>query len=751
MHTLTVGKLFYDRTGSALAFGIVIIAEYAISFLLQIVAGPFVDRGSPKLTSVYADLIRGLFILTASFMLSSPSMVWWVIASIIVMDIAKPFYVSATFAIGPALVPDELLVRYNSRSAGLMQMGQLLGVALVGPIIQNYSINVPFALNGFSFLFAAFAVWIVKIGPIERKTDAHPDSRLKGFIGDWKEIGMILRSNWSLSWHILLCAGDFLVVSWVNLSLVPLVNNFGGNTYWLSVFDGCFAIGAMIAAVFAGRVTNRLEIRNAAVLGIAGETILFLCLSIARSPFLVAGIMIAMGAFNAYSATIFYSYLQRRSRGPIKGRVSAVRYLMLSILAGISLPLTSLVQNASLQESFWVIAVICAGFSILTFILGRQRVFGNLLLGVDTLTSQKAAGEKEGIAKTLLLWLGTPSFPEERNFLEEHPELLVLETGKLNAVIEQQIGNPAEILNSQHAYLLRDIRQRMVVQIRAAYINMHGGLVLDLPTWLEEVKAQLSRLDQQQLDQTALPRMELLEQAINRAKNDFSLMPEISAELRVLYAIACLEAPLSLRAESIEVAIVMCKIALQVYTLATYPYQYARTHVFLSFAYQSREIGRSQKNLELAMASYKAALEGYKYDALPVHLATAHLTQQSVFAQKVVAERQTSLEQAIIQCQKVLQDSIQRDVDRDAIAKQKTRRLIAEVSQLHEAEDKNQRLARPNMQRTSRAALSPEDIAEQKTLRLAVEGPQDNQAEEWTDNTLPHMEWIATRLTQALK
>ena len=62
MHTITIGKLLYDRTGSVAAFGSVIIAEYILNFLLQTLAGSMVDRGSPKAICVWADIVRGIFI-----------------------------------------------------------------------------------------------------------------------------------------------------------------------------------------------------------------------------------------------------------------------------------------------------------------------------------------------------------------------------------------------------------------------------------------------------------------------------------------------------------------------------------------------------------------------------------------------------------------------------------------------------------------------------------------------------------------
>src|SRR5579871_2387659 len=71
MHTLTVGKLLFDRTGSAVAFGGVFIAEYVINFLIQLFAGSLVDRSDVKKVVTVTDVGRGVFIIGASLLIWS--------------------------------------------------------------------------------------------------------------------------------------------------------------------------------------------------------------------------------------------------------------------------------------------------------------------------------------------------------------------------------------------------------------------------------------------------------------------------------------------------------------------------------------------------------------------------------------------------------------------------------------------------------------------------------------------------------
>lgn len=382
MHTLTVGKLLYDQTGSASAFGIVIIVDYIITFVLQLLAGSVVDRGTPKATCVWTDTLRGLFICFASFMLASAYMNWWVLAATIVINIAKPFYRSAIFALGPAVAPPELLTRYNGYTNSFLQVGQLLGVALAAPIIQYWGTNVAFGLNGVSFLLAALAVSFAPVTQIERKIDQVKRSLLSKMQGDWGEMLRLLRADRALSWHVLLATGDYLAISLLNLSLVPLVNTwYGGNTFWLSAFDGAFAVGALSSSVLAARVVSRCGARNLAFMGIGGQAICFALIGLTQQPLLTIGLMLALGALNTLSVVVFSSNLQRRSTGPIKGRIAAIRNLGTAIVAGVVIPLVIAAQEVSLTRGLLTCGLACAMFSITAFYLSRERVFGAALLG----------------------------------------------------------------------------------------------------------------------------------------------------------------------------------------------------------------------------------------------------------------------------------------------------------------------------------------------------------------------------------
>src|SRR4029453_4128070 len=102
VQTFAVGKLLFDLTGSVAAFGVVIVVEQAINVAMQLVAGPWVDRGDARGTAIVVELTRGICVCVAGVMVGSASFFTWVVVMTLVIRVGQPFYRAATFSLGPA-------------------------------------------------------------------------------------------------------------------------------------------------------------------------------------------------------------------------------------------------------------------------------------------------------------------------------------------------------------------------------------------------------------------------------------------------------------------------------------------------------------------------------------------------------------------------------------------------------------------------------------------------------------------------
>lgn len=324
-----------------------------------------------------------------------------------------------------------------------------------------------------------------------------------------------------------------------------------------------------------------------------------------------------------------------------------------------------LLKSGSFSTLYTILTSVAIGATITAvFVVKRQEsIVFRLLRGqspvptgkTQLLHPQPEPMERADLEQSLLTWLNAGSYHDEFSFFEAHPELIALDIRQLEHFIEQQPTESGREMLADRLNILRGIRSRVAVFVRL--VNMYGGLILDLPKWLEEIKQQLANMDKEREipARTASWRMARLSAAILRARSERSIAAAIIAELQVLYAIAALEDYGPSHAEALGSAIASLREALNVYTLAQYPYQYARTQAFLSMAYQDRV----KANLEQALACYQAAVQGYKSGPFPWQVVATEGTGSNTYSRSMVEGKLAELEQAMTYCRMALQNVIE--------------------------------------------------------------------------------------------
>jgi CHAT domain-containing protein len=101
------------------------------------------------------------------------------------------------------------------------------------------------------------------------------------------------------------------------------------------------------------------------------------------------------------------------------------------------------------------------------------------------------------------------------------------------------------------------------------------------------------------------------------------------------------------RAENIDRAIACYLQALEVRTRADFPENWAMTQNNLATAYYDRIRGEKAENIEIAIASYIAALEVYTREAFPEQWATTQNNLATAYLNRIRGERADNIERAI--------------------------------------------------------------------------------------------------------
>jgi len=261
-------------------------------------------------------------------------------------------------------------------------------------------------------------------------------------------------------------------------------------------------------------------------------------------------------------------------------------------------------------------------------------------------------GSEDDLTRQLQTWLDLPMVCEQRHFLESHCDLLDMHSDTiLRDLLSQATGQPERRQRVHDALrLLQDARIRggTVEAVREAYINLHGGFVLDLPPWLEEVAKRLTDLlNENRYEQTAEARATLLQRTLEQVQEDATYAPELLATLRYELADAWRNHPRTNRAQALETAISICKEVLGVYVLTRYPHQYALTQNNLGRAYWERIAGERRENLEQAIVCFQEALRIHTLDAFPFEYARVQNSLGVAYQHRIAGERRENLEQTI--------------------------------------------------------------------------------------------------------
>lgn len=213
-------------------------------------------------------------------------------------------------------------------------------------------------------------------------------------------------------------------------------------------------------------------------------------------------------------------------------------------------------------------------------------------------------------------WLSMPVGRTNREYLEAHLELLAEPVSEFLALfVNEYNDNPRQHqrLRSQ-LHLLQDARNRgrTPQAVREAYVNLFGGLILDLPAWLQEVENELLIVshDDWTAREIAIHKMRLRE-TIGFLQADDQAAPEIVAELQYQLGILFVSGAHASSLYALETAARYFEAACQVYTSDRYPLQHIKVQVELGGAYGRFPVEQWPQNLVKALGCYEAALQAY--------------------------------------------------------------------------------------------------------------------------------------------
>lgn len=313
IHQLALIGLMAERfPGSAVELAKLMSFTIFPVFLIQPVAGIFVDRWDRRTTLFVCDIIRFVLVLFIPFaFFYKQSMIPIYLIVFLVFSFSR-FYVPAKMSILPDLVDKENLLMANSLVTTTGMIAFVLGCALGGFIIEHYGARMGFIIDSFTFLISSIFVFSIRQPfRVSRakiiKTGREVVLTIKKTLWDEFKEGLLylikkkeIRFILSMFFLLLSAAGAVYVVI-----IVFIQQAFGSVTKDLGILAVCLGIGLFSGALLYGRWGQKLKWYNT----------IFACL-------FVGGIMLIVFAHFVYHyhhirMTMFLAGLLGLIIGPI--------------------------------------------------------------------------------------------------------------------------------------------------------------------------------------------------------------------------------------------------------------------------------------------------------------------------------------------------------------------------------------------------------------------------------------------------
>jgi tetratricopeptide (TPR) repeat protein len=259
------------------------------------------------------------------------------------------------------------------------------------------------------------------------------------------------------------------------------------------------------------------------------------------------------------------------------------------------------------------------------------------------------------LLETLQSWLKISNYREERHFLEKHIELLEprsisLVERLIQLTTQYSFKDLAQLLK-RYLNLLLDVLQRggTLQAIREAYVNIHGGLVLDIPLWIERMEQQINDLlDDGRRHGIHQIYVRLLSTAVDRADKEPDIAQETRVELIILLQDALREYSNVQKYHMQNETTEQIDKVLQVYTRKRYPLQYAKTLQLLGVIYTQHMTDRRQsKKLEEAINCYREASFIFKDTDSQANYARTLFNLGTTYCELPTGNRLANLSEAI--------------------------------------------------------------------------------------------------------
>jgi MFS family permease len=325
MLTVVIGWELYDRTGSALALGIVGLVQIVPNIGLSLFAGAYVDNHDRRKVAMTSAVVIAIVAVILVVLTATTAPVWTIYVALFVMSIARAFNRPTNGALLANAVPGELLANSSAWRSGSMQTAQIVGPATGGFGVSVFGQAAPvFAISAGLLIWSAiqFAqMKPAKIAPSREKVTK--ESLLAGV-------------------HFIY--GNKVILAAITLDMVAVL--LGGATALLPIFAedvlhvgstglgllrAAPAVGGLFTALFIARRGPFLHNGRTLLIAVTGFGLATVLFGISRDFWLSMAALVFVGSFDTVSVVIRNTLQLALTPDAMRGRVSSVHFMFVGM------------------------------------------------------------------------------------------------------------------------------------------------------------------------------------------------------------------------------------------------------------------------------------------------------------------------------------------------------------------------------------------------------------------------------------
>ena len=242
-----LGVWVFQKTGSAMQFGMILLFTVLPGILIAPIAGALVDRWDRRRTMILADTGSALTTLCVGALLVTGRLeVWHILIAVSFNATFRTFQGPAWTATTSLLVPEEHL----GRSAGMMNFArsaaQIVAPLLAGVLVLTIGLGGVILIDFATFAVAVSILFAVRFPAVPRSEEAaaNSGSLLREAAYGWKYIA----ARPSLRSHLFFFAMINLGLGFVWVLFPPLVLSFS-NTAALGTVASSVGIGMLVGSM----------------------------------------------------------------------------------------------------------------------------------------------------------------------------------------------------------------------------------------------------------------------------------------------------------------------------------------------------------------------------------------------------------------------------------------------------------------------------------------------------------------------